>query len=396
MATSHNSFRDTGAEPVVRALGHLDAAAGKTGRQLREAHVNDYQRLYRRVEIELVSANPAQDSAARSVPTNQRVAEFGKGNDPGLAALHFQFGRYLLISCSRQGGQPATLQGLLERQPLAAVGLQVHHQHQYRDELLARRDRQPDRVLCAALCDDRRPFDDRPEGRKRALWRGRLGLPPQHRPVARRGSHRRRVLGMWPMGGAWLCKSFWDHYEFTRDVDALRSAYPIVKGAAEFFLDALVPEPTHGWLVTCPSVSPENGHHDGVSICAGPTMDMQILRDLFDAVADWRRSGRGPGLSREGPCHARQTRADARREAGPASGVARGLGRGRAGAAPSPRVPSLRTLSEPPDHAARDAGPLLRRAQIAGDARGHGDRLEPGLEDQSLARLLDGDRAYKR
>ncbi len=95
--------------------------------------------------------------------------------------------------------------------------------------------------------------------------------------------------GMWPAGGAWLCKSFWDHYEFTQDDDALRAAYPVMKGAALFFLDALVTDPARGWLVTCPSISPENAHHDRASICAGPTMDMQILRDLFDAVANATR-----------------------------------------------------------------------------------------------------------
>jgi alpha-L-fucosidase 2 len=90
---------------------------------------------------------------------------------------------------------------------------------------------------------------------------------------------------MWPMGGAWLCKSMWDHYEFTVDKKELARNYPTMKGAAEFFLDALVEEPKHGWLVTCPSISPENAHHPGLSICAGPTMDNQILRDLFTAVA---------------------------------------------------------------------------------------------------------------
>jgi len=89
---------------------------------------------------------------------------------------------------------------------------------------------------------------------------------------------------MWPCGGAWLCKSLWDYYTFTLDGKTLKAHYPIMKEAAVFFLDTLVEEPTHRWLVTCPSVSPEHGHHPGVSICAGPTMDTQILHDLFDAV----------------------------------------------------------------------------------------------------------------
>jgi len=89
---------------------------------------------------------------------------------------------------------------------------------------------------------------------------------------------------MRPSGGSWLCKNFWDHYEFTGDRQALAKNYPLMAGAARFFLDALVEEPTHGWLVTCPSSSPENAHSPDVSICAGPTMDMQIIRDLFSQV----------------------------------------------------------------------------------------------------------------
>jgi alpha-L-fucosidase 2 len=89
--------------------------------------------------------------------------------------------------------------------------------------------------------------------------------------------------GMWPMGGAWLCQNLWEHYLFTDDENYLRKIYPAMKGAAQFFLDTLVEEPTHHWLVTCPSLSPENRNPaaKGTSITAGPTMDLEILRDLF-------------------------------------------------------------------------------------------------------------------
>jgi alpha-L-fucosidase 2 len=87
--------------------------------------------------------------------------------------------------------------------------------------------------------------------------------------------------GHWPTGGAWLCQDLWEHYLFTGDSDFLKRLYPAMKGAAQFFLDSLVEEPQHKWLVTCPSASPENAHPKGSSICAGPTMDNQIIRDLF-------------------------------------------------------------------------------------------------------------------
>src|SRR5207302_1006310 len=87
--------------------------------------------------------------------------------------------------------------------------------------------------------------------------------------------------GHWPTGGAWLCQNLWEHFLFSGDRAYLARIYPAMKGAAQFFLDSLVEEPTHHWLVTCPSASPENSHPHGTSICAGPTMDMQIIRDLF-------------------------------------------------------------------------------------------------------------------
>ncbi|MEN9974610.1 MAG: hypothetical protein RLZZ282_616, partial [Verrucomicrobiota bacterium] len=87
--------------------------------------------------------------------------------------------------------------------------------------------------------------------------------------------------GFWPTGGAWLCKNLWDRYEFAGDKKYLAQVYPVMIGAAQFFLDTLVEEPKHKWLVTCPSLSPENTHPGGVSVCAGPTMDSQIIRDLF-------------------------------------------------------------------------------------------------------------------
>jgi alpha-L-fucosidase 2 len=87
--------------------------------------------------------------------------------------------------------------------------------------------------------------------------------------------------GMWPTGGAWLCQNLWEHYQFNPDKAFLAKAYPIMKGAAEFFLDTLVEEPKHKWLITNPSLSPEHQHQFGTAVCAGPAMDSQILRDLF-------------------------------------------------------------------------------------------------------------------
>jgi alpha-L-fucosidase 2 len=93
------------------------------------------------------------------------------------------------------------------------------------------------------------------------------------------------LWGFWPTGGAWLCTHLWTHYEFSGDRRFLSQVYPVMKGASQFFLETLVEEPKHGWLVTCPSLSPENIHPGGAAVCAGPTMDMQIIRDLFAQCA---------------------------------------------------------------------------------------------------------------
>jgi alpha-L-fucosidase 2 len=90
---------------------------------------------------------------------------------------------------------------------------------------------------------------------------------------------------MWPTGGAWLCTHLWDHYDYTRDLDYLRSVYPLLAGSTRFFLDTLQKDPRTGYLVTNPSISPENQHGHGGALCAGPTMDMAILRDLFEQTA---------------------------------------------------------------------------------------------------------------
>jgi len=111
---------------------------------------------------------------------------------------------------------------------------------------------------------------------------------------------------MWPTGGAWLCRHLWEHYLFTGDKQYLREVYPVMRGAAEFFIDALVEEPKHKWLVTCPSLSPELGVPGrGTSICAGPTMDMQILRDLFDSCI---KASRILGIDTEFRAQLSQTR----------------------------------------------------------------------------------------
>ena len=241
-----------------------------------QAHVADYQKLFRRVELNL------GETDARQLPTDQRIEKFAEGHDPQLAALYFQFARYLLISCSRTGGQPATLQGLWND------SVKPPWDSKYTININTEMNYWPAETGNLPECVEpltRLVLKIAETGQRTAkihyaargwvthhntdLWRATAPVDgPQY--------------GMWPMGGAWLCQNLWEHYLFSEDKNYLKQIYPAMKGAAQFFLDTLVEEPTKHWLVTNPSLSPENTHPEGKSsICAGPTMDMQILRDLF-------------------------------------------------------------------------------------------------------------------
>ena len=279
IGTSYTNYRDVSGDAPAQARHYLEAASAQAFAHLREAHITDHQRLFHRVTLDLGTT----DAAHRS--TDERVKMFADGHDPALTALHFQYGRYLLLSCSRSGGQPATLQGLWNDSLTPPWGskytVNINTEMNYWPAAPA------NLIECyAPLFAMIGELAKAGQNTARVQY-GAGGWVCHHNTDGWRGTAPVDFAepGMWPTGGAWLCKSFWDHYEFTRDQEALRAHYPMMKGAAQFFLDTLVEEPTHKWLVTNPSVSPENAHHSGANVCAGPTMDMEILRDLFDACA---------------------------------------------------------------------------------------------------------------
>ena len=280
IGTSYRNYKDVSGDAGAAALAHLTPAANKPYAHLKQAHVGDYAPLFRRVTLDL------GQSPSGGLPTNERIPRFGDGHDPQLAALHFQYGRYLLLSCSRPGGQAATLQGLWNDSVSPPWGskytININTEMNYWPAAPA------NLAECYAPLFEMISELPGPGAETARVQYGARGWVTHHNTDAWRGTAPVDgcFWGMWPTGGAWLCKSFWDHYQFTGDKAALKTHYPIMKGAAEFFLDALVEEPTHHWLVTNPSISPENGHPGGASVCAGPTMDMQILRDLFDACAE--------------------------------------------------------------------------------------------------------------
>jgi alpha-L-fucosidase 2 len=274
-ATSYRKFDDVSGDPESIAKTQLAAAAKKSFAKLLAAHLADYQALFRRVALDL-----GQSEGVR-LPTDARIQRFAEGNDPQLAALYYQFGRYLLISSSRPGGQPATLQGIWNE------SMNPPWQSKYTININTEMNYWPAESGNLAECVE--PLiamvnDLTVTGARTAReMYGARGWVVHHNTDLWRASAPidGPNWGMWPSGGAWLCLHLWDRYEFSGDSADLKRIYPALKGTAEFFLDTLQEEPKHKWLITNPSISPENGHPFGAAVCAGPTMDMQILRDLF-------------------------------------------------------------------------------------------------------------------
>ncbi|HEY3862806.1 MAG TPA: glycoside hydrolase family 95 protein [Verrucomicrobiae bacterium] len=277
VATSCKNYHDVSGDPQALTEKSIGGAANLSIDALRQRHVAAYQHLFRRVSLDLGA------SAAASLPTDERIKNFSDGGDPALAALYFQFGRYLLIACSRPGGQPANLQGLWNE------SMTPPWESKYTININTEMNYWPAETCNLAECVE--PLADmaldlaQTGARTAKVMYGARGWVAHHNTDLWRATAPvdNPKSGMWPMGGAWLCQNLWEHYLFSNDSNYLAKIYPALKGAAQFYLDTLVPEPSHGWLVTCPSVSPENTHPGPgkSSLCAGPAMDMEILRDLF-------------------------------------------------------------------------------------------------------------------
>ena len=274
-ATSYRRYDDVSGDPEALTKQTLDAASRKKFNTLRQAHVAEHQRLFRRVKLDLGTTEAAR------LPTDERIKNFAGGADPQLAALYFQYGRYLLISSSRPGTQPANLQGIWNESMAppwdSKYTININTQMNY---WLA----EPTNLGECVEPLVRMIMELTETGARTArVQYGARGWVTHHNTDLWRATAPidGPQWGMWPAGGAWLCLHLWERYEYTGAKEFLARVYPAMKGAAQFFLDTLVEEPKHHWLVTNPSLSPENPHPFGTSVVAGPTMDSQILRDLF-------------------------------------------------------------------------------------------------------------------
>ncbi|WP_460166950.1 glycoside hydrolase family 95 protein [Thermostilla marina] len=279
-----------GDDPRLVCESRIRAAAKKSYRQLRESHIVDHQRFFRRVKLRFSDADDEGESDARdALPTDERLAAFRAGTaDPQLIALFFHLGRYILITASRPGSMPINLWGKWVQH------LDPPYNADYHININIQMNYWPAEIANLSECHE--PFFDlldrlRPRGRITARETyGCRGFTAHHATDAWyfTAAVGNPPYAVWPMAPAWMCTHLWNHYRYTLDREFLEDrAYPIMREAAEFFVDYLVEDPRTGYLVTGPSTSPENrfisprGHV--VSVSMGPTMDIELVGSLFDA-----------------------------------------------------------------------------------------------------------------
>lgn len=283
IATNFKNYQDISGDEIAKSKSFLEQALPKSFDEIKKAHFDFYQKLFNRVSLDLGSNDLVKK------PTNERIRDFSKQFDPQLAALYFQFGRYLLISSSQPGGQPANLQGIWNDM------VTPPWDSKYTTNINAEMNYWPAQVT--NLQEMHGPFVQMAKelsvsGAETArMMYNASGWVLHHNtdiwrvtaPVDSAAS------GMWPTGGAWVCQDLWERYLYTGDKKYLAEIYPIMKGAADFFLDFMIVDPNTGYLVVVPSSSPENTHAGGTgkaTIASGTTMDNQLIFDLFTHVVE--------------------------------------------------------------------------------------------------------------
>jgi len=393
-ATSFRNYREYSTTDLVGPLLQMDNVRSRDAGVLRSAHVHDYQTLFHRVRLDL------GPDTRRDIPTNRRIMEAATAADPALAALYFQFGRYLLIAASRPGGQPANLQGLWNDRMVPPWGSKwttnINLQMNY---WLAD---------CGALWETQEPLWDLiadlqvTGGETARVHYGADGWVLHHNTdIWRATAPVDGAWGHWPTGGAWLALQMWEHYRYSCDRAFLQNrAYPAMRGAVRFALDTLVkiPEgkPHAGRLATVPSISPENSYLANAArgqLTYAPTMDIELLSALFASFAKASRIlGQDDALSTEAEA--------ARRLLPPLQIGARGQLQewieDYGEAEPEHRHVSHLWALYPGTHITPAGTPQLaaaarRTLELRGDG---GTGWAKAWKIAFWARLLDGDRAY--
>lgn len=269
--TNFKRYNDVSGDPEQACRTAMQAIAGKKYQSIKDQHIQDYQRFFNTLSLNLGATKREE------LPTRERINGYTHTSDPSLITLYLQYGRYLLISSSRPGTQPANLQGIWNDLLTPPWG------SKYTTNINAEMNYWPAELLNLTSCAEPlwNMIDDLAVAGKTtaAEHYGAPGWLVHHNTDLWRGTAPLNASnhGIWVTGGAWLCHHLWEHYLFTQDKTFLeKRAYPVMKEAAEFFVSFLVKDPKTGWLISTPSNSPEQG-----GLVAGPTMDHQLIRDLF-------------------------------------------------------------------------------------------------------------------
>jgi alpha-L-fucosidase 2 len=273
------------AEVVAKARASAERASHVSYEKLRGRHLEDHRKLFRRVSLELPS------TADASLPTDRRVEAFAQSADPSLLVLVFNLGRYLLISSSRPGSQPANLQGNWSadvRPPWSSnwtTNINVEMNYWLAETCNLSECHLPLIEMVSDLSVNGAKTAEVNYGTPGWCAHHNVDLWRQSAPAGNGEAWAMPTWANWPMAGVWLCAHLWEHYLFTGDKDYLRDvAYPVMRGAAEFCADWLI-EDGQGGLTTCPSVSPENifiaPNGQTANVSAGTTMDIALIREIF-------------------------------------------------------------------------------------------------------------------
>ncbi|HVX26918.1 MAG TPA: glycoside hydrolase family 95 protein [Parafilimonas sp.] len=277
IATNFNNYHDISGDENARAASYLNKAYSKSFADMLKAHVAAYQKYFNRVKLDLGTTDAAK------LPTDERLKNFNSTNDPQFVALYFQYGRYLLISSSQPGGQPATLQGIWNHELFPpwdskyTININTEMNYWPAEKTNLSEMTEPLIQMVKELSNT---------GQKTAHdMYGAHGWMAHHNTDIWRinGGVDGAFWGIWCNGGGWLSQHLWEHYLYNGDKNYLASIYPVLKGAAMFYSDYLIEHPKYHWLVVCPDMSPENAPaaHQGSSLDAGVTMTNQIVFDVF-------------------------------------------------------------------------------------------------------------------
>ncbi len=275
-ATNFVNYKDVSANETRRVTEFLAKAMKRPYAQALTAHEEAYQKLFGRVSLNIGPSSQEE--------TSYRIKHFNERKDLGLVALMFQFGRYLLISSSQPGGQPAGLQGIWNHELLAPWD------GKYTININTEMNYWPAEVtnlpeMHEPLFQMVKELSESAQGTARTLYECRGWTVHHNTDLWRMAGPVDGASYVWPLGGAWLSQHLWQHYLYTGDQAFLKTAYPALKGAADFFLDFLVEHPKYGWMVCAPSMSPEQGPPGtGTMITAGCTMDTQIVLDALTSL----------------------------------------------------------------------------------------------------------------